>query len=334
MPKVFRYLGSIRLVVGLMTWMTSSLPAANADELAERMEFWESQAPICTKHTIPFPSSEPGDSGICGDGDMTLFNGMLCASGDQRGCMAVAEAQADSGEWHRSPRLKALGYNDRGDATFSPDMALGAQLYLITKWDSERGWKWLMWLHGNVPCVLKSWFSDACWLRGAPRFCAPHHGCTARPGDLATLSWTVDFLQQKAGMGALPDGALRGALGTFSNIGSWNKELDSMLNKAGFSQHLVAVSIWVVRLAGHDDDHMRSAVDRLIAKNPNNAFFLYLREGKSDAVRAKTLARCPSPERPSEHPLNEWQWERAEGTNAWRNSNYWDCIFMGKLLTL
>lgn len=323
---------SLRAIALLPVWMVS-LSAACADELADRMKFWESRAPMCTKHTFPFPSSEPGDPGICGDGDMTLFNGMLCAAGDERGCKAVAESQAESGEWHRSPRLKALGYNDRGDATFSPDMALGAQLYLITKRDRERGLKWLMWLHENVPCVQKSWLSDACWLQGAPRFCAPHQGCTARPGDLATLSWTVDFLQTKAGMAALPHGTLRGALGTFGGIGSWNKELDSMFNKAGFSQHLVAVAIWVVRLAGHDDDQMRAAIDRLIVKNPSNAFFLYLRDGKSDAVRAKTLAGCPSPERPSEPPLYEWQWERGEGTNAWRNSNYWDCIFMGRLLT-
>lgn len=305
-----------------------------ADTLSERLAFWESMAPICSAAGFTFPSSETEKSSPCGDGDMTLFNGMLCAAGDERGCEAVANAQADSGEWHRSPRLRMLGYNDRGDATFSPDMALGAQLYLITKRDRDRGWKWLVWLHENVPCSVKSWFSDACWVQGLPRFCAPHQGCTARPGDLATLSWTVDYLQTKAQMPALPDGRLRGMLGTFSGIGSFNKELDANLNKPGFSQHLVGVSIWVVRLAGHDDAQMRSAVDKLIEKNPNNPFFLYLREGKSDAVKLKTLARCPTPERPSQHPLYEWQWERDEQSNAWKNSNYWDCIFMGKLLTL
>lgn len=306
---------------------------ASADELTDRMEFWESKAPWCINHTPKFPSSEPGEPGPCGDGDMTLFNGMLCAAGDERGCKAVEEAQADSGEWHRSPRLRALGYNDRGDAKFSPDMALGAQLYLITKNDRDRGWKWLMWLNDNVPCVQKSFFSDACWFYGMPRFCAPHQGCTARPGDLATLSWTVDYLQQKTGMPALPDGRFRGVLGTFSGIGSLNKEIDSRVNDPGFSQHLIATSVWVVRLAGHDDERMRAAIDRLVKKNPSNAFFLYLRDGRTEAVRQRTLERCPSPQRPSVHPLFEWQWERAEGSSAWKNSNYWDCIFMGRLLS-
>lgn len=307
-------------------------PSAQADLLSERLTFWESMAPKCSAPGFSFPSSETEEAKPCGDGDMTLFNGMLCAAGDERGCQAVADAQAPSGEWHRSPRLRILGFNDRGDATFSPDMALGAQLYLIKKQDRERAWQWLQWLHNNVPCTVRSWFSDACWVEGLPRFCAPHQGCTARPGDLATLSWTVDYLQKNAGMPNLPDGRLRGLLGSFGGIGSFNKELDANLNKPGFSQHLVGVSIWVVRLAGHDDDQMRAAVQKLVERNPNNAFFHYLRDGKSDAVLSKTLARCPSPQAPSTPPLYEWQWERDEPSEAWRHSNYWDCIFMGKLL--
>jgi hypothetical protein len=320
------------VMVSLLAYI-AAVRAEAADILLKRMEFWESMAPTCTAAGFTFPSSETDESKPCGDGDMTLFNGMLCAAGDERGCKAVADAQADTGEWHRSPRLRVLGYNDRGDATFSPDMALGVQLYLITKRERDSGWKWLLWLHETVPCTMKSLFSETCWVYGLPRFCAPHQGCTARPGDLATLSWTVDYLQKNAGMPDLPDGRLRGMLGTFGGVGSFNKELDAILNKPGFSQHLVAVSIWVVRLAGHDDEQMRSALDKLVKKNPNNAFFLYLRDGKSNAVIEKTLARCPSKERPSAHPLFEWQWERDEQSNAWKNSNYWDCIFMGKLLT-
>jgi hypothetical protein len=325
---------TLRLASIVTTVLACSVASsAGVDTLSERIAFWESMAPKCSAAGFTFPSSETEESKPCGDGDMTLFNGMLCAAGDEHACRAVADAQAASGEWHRSPRLRALGHNDRGDATFSPDMALGVQLYLITKRDYERGWKWLVWLHDNVPCTVKSWFSDTCWVEGLPRFCAPQQGCTARPGDLATLSWTVDYLQKNAGMPPLPDGRLRGMLGTFSGIGSFNKELDANLNKPGFSQHLVGVSIWVVRLAGHDDGQMRAAVARLVEKNPSNAFFLYLLEGKSNAVREKTLARCPSPDKPSQHPLNEWQWERDEQSNAWRNSNYWDCIFMARLLT-
>lgn len=328
-PRLLIFIRTVSMAAALV----GTLPVcAQADELSERMAFWESRAPSCSAAGYTFPSSETGESTPCGDGDMTLFNGLLCAAGDARGCRGVADAQAASGEWHRSPRLRVLGHNDRGDATFSPDMALGTQLYLISEKDGQRGWSWLLWLHENVPCTVRSLFTNACWVEGLPRFCAPDQGCTARPGDLATLSWTIDYLQQHAGMPALPNGRLRGLIGTFAGVGSFNKELDSILNKPGYSQHLVAVSIWVVRLAGHDDDQMRSAVRRLVEKNPNNAFFNYLRDGKTDAVLAKTLARCPSPERPSEHPLSEWQWERDEASNAWRHSNYWDCIFMGRLL--
>ena len=44
----------------------------------------------------------------CDDGDMTMFNGLLCASGEKSGCAAVQSAQDPSGRFYRSPHQKGV----------------------------------------------------------------------------------------------------------------------------------------------------------------------------------------------------------------------------------
>ncbi len=106
-----------------------------------------------------------------------------------------------------------------------------------------------------------------------------------------------------------------------------------MVNKPGYSQHLVGVTIMLARMIGSNDGRLGEAARRLASKNPGNAFFAYLSEGRSDSVRQKTLGRCPSPEKPPTRPLMQWQWERDDSDRAWERSCYWDCIFMAQLLT-
>src|SRR5471030_3007717 len=62
---------------------------ARADELSDRAAFWREKgsAYFCEVGPLKFPSKfSSGDSAHCDDGDMTLFNGLLCASGEQAGC--------------------------------------------------------------------------------------------------------------------------------------------------------------------------------------------------------------------------------------------------------
>lgn len=311
-------------------------PVALSDALEERVPLWESKALLCDPGpgAAPFPSKQTNDPAQpCDDGDMTLFNGLLCAAGDQRGCAGVAEAQDPvSGEWFRSPRIRLHG-NDRGGASFSPDMALGVELYLLSSKDQARAYKWLMWMDEHVACSLNvlGW----CAVRALPRFCtddAPDGGCTMRHGDAATLAATVDFLQRQAGMPALPDGRLRGHLGTFSGYGPAIAAIDANLNRPGYSQHLVAVSLWVLKAAGTTDPRLAEASQRLSQRAPDNAFFRFLSEGPTLAVRQKVLERCPAAATVLVQPLRQWQWEREEADQAWRSSAYWDCLFMARLL--
>jgi hypothetical protein len=320
------------IAIVLVSW---SLLAAATSLLDDRMAFWHAQAFKCQvpMSLITFPSRPSTDtSQPCDDGDITLFNGLLCAAGAFEGCKAVADAQdPKTGQWYRSPRIRTYG-NDRGGADFSPDMALGVELYLIKTGDSERAWKWLMWMNDRVPCIFENPFGDGCWVQGIPRFCV-QKGCDIRHGDAASLALTVSYLQSNHGMGDLPNGRLRGHLGSFSGYGPAIEELDAQINKPGYSQHLVGVAILLMRNTGLRDGRIDAAANTLSRRNPHNAFFTLLDRGITDGqAMSQTLAACPAPDRLPIPPLHQWQWEREESDRAWRHSCYWDCIFMGNLL--
>lgn len=304
-----------------------------ADELAERVADWQARAALCPAPPglSSFPTKPTGRTEQpCDDGDMTLFNGLLCAAGEARGCAAVADAQdPQTGEWFRSPRIRVHG-NDRGGSSFSPDMALGVQLYLVTTKDVERARKWLVWLHDLVPCSIPG-SGGGCRLHGLPRFCTDKV-CTLRPGDGAILAQTVTHLQRTAGMGPIPNGRLRGFLGTFSGLSEDVLKVDASVNKAGFSQHLTGVSVFLHRKMGSSDRRLSQAVDRLVEKNPRNAFFVFLKEGANARATGLTLEKCPAIGVDRPPPLIQWQWERSDAEKPWEQSCYWDCIFMARLL--
>lgn len=331
-----------RLLVGLLSGLCL-LTSASADLLDERYkDLWRPTAFLCEawKDGVKFPSRPTGVANQpCDDGDMTLFNGLLCASGEPLGCLGVKEAlDKNSGQWHRSPRIRVNG-NDRGGASFSPDMALGVQLYLVTTKDVDSGRNWLLWLHNHVPCWVE--LGGTCIVRApVPRFCTdpPKEGekenfeCTLRPGDSAALSSTVSWLQKNAGLADLPNGSLRGNLGSFSGKTPSLLEASALVNKPGFSQHLVAVGILLERLQQVKDPALDRAAKTLASREPNNAFFKWLAEGPTQSVRDLVLARCPAADRIPEPPLHQWQWEREDADKAWLHSCYWDCIFMYRML--
>lgn len=320
----------------ILSWLALSPTTVYADPFKDLVKDWESKALVCeTKPSgVKFPSRPTGDTAQpCDDGDMTLFNGLLCAAGVELGCTGVAESQNPvTGEWFRSPRIREHG-NDRGGSNFSPDMALGVQLYLVKTLDVDRAAKWLAWLDQHVPCSLE--ILGYCLIEGLPRFCtddAEEKGCTMRPGDAAQLSATVSYLQAAANLPHLPDGRLRGYLGTFAGYGPAIENMDSRVNKPGYSQHLVGVSVFLMQNIGQRDSRISEAAERLAEKNPGNAFFTYLKEGKSETVRSEILARCPTLTTVLTPPLHQWQWERDNADKAWEHSCYWDCIFAAKLV--
>lgn len=314
---------------------TRSLGAADSAELASRVEKWERNALTCIAGPYKFPSKQTGEvSQPCDDGDMTLFNGLLCTAGDKRGCDGVRDAlDPATGLWHRSPRIRLVGKNDRGNADSSPDMALGIQLYLVATKDSERALKWLTWINSNYICVPSA---NLCLLK-IPKFC-PTDDCVIRPQDATVLAATVDYMQKFANLPALPNGPLRGTLGTFSGYAAIAQDLVASSTDAGYPTHLIAVSILLQRRLGSVDPLLQSAASTIAQRNPGNAFFSWLAGNSRDQVLAETLARCPADPSKLVQPLFQWQWERDNKRNpnsglyAWEQSSLWDCIFMAKLL--
>jgi len=301
------------------------LQANAADtEIAKRVSLWEQNSPYCDSGDgTRSPSKEH-----CDDGDTTLFNGLLCAAGDVRGCDAVRNAQEESGRWFRSPRLRVNHHAAEG-ASLSPDMALGIQLYLVTTRDTIHAYQWLKHIDDTVPCSLHKPFSTDCWIRSIPRFCPDSGNCSIRPGDAEVLAATVDYLHQQ-GMPPLPNGSLRGYLGTFGS--TWINDHNAHTNKLGYSLHLVAVEAWLLKLMGHTAPSIQESIITINKRDPGNPFFEYLRDGSTPHVREIVLNTCPKDAASLPQKYFQWAWEREMKEKSWKETMLWDCIFMAKLL--
>jgi hypothetical protein len=320
-------------ILALITIPTSSL----ADTLANRAAFWEAQAFYCTESGHNFPSKErsPDSSNPsrCDDGDMTLFNGLLCASGDSRGCDGVRLAQAKDGRWWRSPRRIGMdSSNGKNDDSFSPDQALGVMLYATTAKERSVFERWLSWIDDNRPCLVN--FGGKCLLSGWPRYCTDDQAdkrCTLRPIDCAALEIAGQNLS--ASNGAL----CKKVLAEFQINTDFFIPIDqlsagaALVNDVGYPMHLAAIEIYLVELNGLASEASRFGAQFLALREPQNPFFRFLAEGKTQRVIDLVLSVCPSPSAPS-LSKTQWAWERAASEKAWQNSMYWDCIFMANLL--
>lgn len=392
----------------LLTLAYSPAASAQATEalLKQRMVFWLQAAPDCNGE----PTKLGDNRESCNDGDMTLFSGLLCAAGVKSaagvliGCESALRALDSDGRWFRSPRRKVDPSIDAGEhlaniASFSPDMAMGAQLYLITAQDSASATKWLGWLDAHRPCwagnepnCTSPLLPGLGSVRGLPRFCTDEPGppqpdetseqktlrqlgidprCSMRPGDLALLAQTrshvnaykivqpddsnacldppssslndaktrLDDLERLLNLTRL-DNLLQIAKGglvytlrlSCKEAASWTR-LGAEFNDSGFPQHLVAVNILALRRMGRGNSMLDDAARRLADKQPENAFFLFLSEGKTQKVLDKIIEHCPKTAQAAGDSIkSEWIWERAYDATKWHTkASMWDCLFMANL---
>ncbi|MGX7004890.1 hypothetical protein [Caballeronia sp. KNU42] len=344
--------------------------ADEASDLQARMPMWRQAAPLCKDSVtgLAFPAKESADQakkGDCDDGDATLFNSLLCYSGEKIACDAVAKAQVvGSGEWKRSPRYVSKP-KLREHNSFSPDMALGLDLYVSTQRASASAivayTAWLGWIETNRPCLVTSPLDPkVCYAPGLPRFCTDddEKGCTIRPGDYASLFVTANGLSipfprpvqslqipdiilqllkiskadyQKLQMTDISVAAL--AM-TFGPHASPMLEVDALVNKPGYSQHLVAVGLLIHREIAGDDLPLRLAAGGLAEKQPHNAFFAWLAGQSKQDVARRALAACPATPADVRPDKNLWIWELSDDdqTNPRSQNMLWDCIFIGNLV--
>jgi hypothetical protein len=304
--------------------------ALRADDLGDRDAFWRGSAFFCTAIASPFPSKEVvGKPTDCDDGDMTLFNGLLCAAGESSGCDAVARAQGNDGRWWRSPRR--IGWEAPAhDVSFSPDQALGVLLYSVQAGDKARFSRWLSWIETNRPCLVE--IANTCVKYGWLRFCRDDADkrCTLRPADCVR----IEQVARKLGV----DGAL--CRRVMQELGIDESVLlplgdfilaAAAVNDPGFPQHLVGVDILLARRLQVDVDKINQAAAILFGRTGDNPFFQYLSAGPTPTVTSAALSVCPAPDRASTNRF-QWTWERVPKLDSWAESMYWECIFLGRLL--
>lgn len=327
MKRLFRLLLLVLVAVPMATLGAARF--SMADELAEAVEFWQAEAFWCTATSPHFPSKEIlGDPLDCDDGDMTLFNGLLCLSGEESGCSAVRDSQSADGQWWRSPKRK--GWQSPGHVSFSPDQSRGVLHYAIISGDQSRFSLWLSWLETNRPCLVK--LGSFCVQRGWPRFCTddPDKRCTLRPADCVRIEMVAEQL-------GVDGGVCRRALRELNIPEDILLPLDefilgsAIVNDPGYSLHLVAADILLARSLNFNTTKIRQAAQVLASREPQNPLFQYLHVGSNETVRAQLLSICPSASRKSSYRF-QWVWERKPKAESWKESMYWECIFLANLL--
>jgi hypothetical protein len=364
--RMIRYLVSLSLTVTLLGGAAPALAAQRPlEEVKALIPFWQANAPLCTTPQQPGetgPAQRAPSAEDCHDGDMTLFNGLLCASGVELGCTSVRDAQDSSGRWHRSvryARYPAL----RPTNSFSWDMAIGVQLYAATKADGRVALgRWLRWVEESRPCIVRSPAIDGkkyCLIRGIPRWCTDdtEMGCTAKPNDLATLATTVRALQipiPPPTETKLPNGwqgevlkplvkeasaanaalSLQKLLEATGELQPSALMIDAAVNREGFPRHLVGAEILLMRRIGRGSEPIDQSALLLAAKEPQNPFYQYLAHGPTDAVANQLLAVAPRSQADLPVHRSDWTWQRAWSDEAWHRAKLWDFVFMGQLLSV
>lgn len=296
-----------------LTNILNKLPTAEPANLTisqDRVEDWRRIGPLCENKGIPYPSKMN-----CDTGDMTLFSGLLCLSGEELGCKMVADSLDSRGQWWRSPQL--IGATTQTN-DFSGDMFGGAIAYLAKTKDQSSFNRWLGFILGNsvrIPdqgspqlTLYKSCYKDT-------------NGTCQLMGD--EWHWLRQLAQE-----------FSTSTGNFPNYEydpSWLL-IQSLTNERGYRLHLVAVSTLLHKYTGHFDKNMELVAKVLAAREPENPFFVYLAFGKDKKVYDLVDKYCPAFGAPAPKSQHQWSWEREIEDKAYESTMGWDCVFMANLL--
>lgn len=239
----------------------------------------------------------------CGDGDSTLWNGLLCASGEDFACQAVVSSQDESGRVWRSPRLKGIDPQN----TFSRDMGLGTLSFLVKTHDKEFGNKWASYINANKALCERE-----------------NDRCAVTPSFL----WIFNSVANDVGFTKLSPSTITGFTGDAVDD-AWLLA-QSFSSPSGYQLHLVGVTLYIRILMGDWNAILEQAAKKLSEREPQNIFFEFLAKGKSQALADKLVKRLPLGPNEKRH---QWCWERTDSENACQDSMGWDFIFAINLMT-
>jgi hypothetical protein len=344
------------------------LGSSDLQRIADEIPFWESHTRYCVAWNVPpFPGKENVDNPEkCEDQDMTLFNGLLCSVHDPRGCDAVKRAQGGNGQWWRSPRLVGIDRTKGGaNASMSEEQTWGTFLYLLESHNKSAFENWVKWISDESrPCELK--LLGHCALRGLPQWCkdtTQFAACNFLPYEctlfksLAEIFYgndqvAVNAIQNRLGCNLVMriTGALIGTMTLFSVAYTAQEQVDIQASdiKVGsivdipitspthfYAIHKIAVQIYMLQLLHLDNDALKRAANKILAKSKTNPFFVYLAKGAAARGEISDLLsrECPTDNNGNQPTRRtEWAWERSEDDPNRQFTSYWDCIFAAKLI--
>jgi hypothetical protein len=278
----------------------------------QTVSHWRKVAPTC----LGYPSKQE-----CEDGDMALFGGLLCASGEEAGCRLVADSQSSDGRFWRSPRR--AGHNLGQNKSFSRDQALGVFLYLTQTGDQLAAQKWYQWIKDHRVCTNKNPLKKNGCLTYKYRFCTDDTNgqCEMNPRTWALMARIWDKI-------GLPR---TNQMETDSVMEEKLLEAETRFAPPGYQMHLKAVEMLLRQRLGGLEKAVAKNAAILVERQPQNVFFNYVKSGKSTQLAEMMRSKCPTLTS-KDAPQRQWSWEREDSEEAWRESMVWDCIFLNNLL--
>lgn len=247
----------------------------------------------------------------CDDGDATLFNALLCMSGDDVACKVVAASQDDDGRFWRNPHVRAEDKN-----SFSRDMFIGVVAWLSNSKDKAAAEKYVGWMKANK------------------KLCHDDTDGRCRFTPMTIALW--NYLADKDGWSKLPYSLVTAADPKPGPIVVSEDPAVSALDRlweglepttpAGFPLHLLAAQILIKHQEGDWNGVLQKIAERLVAREPKNMFFLYLKTGGGEEL-GQAILKFPAPkENPGKR--TQWCWQRTDSEEAWKDAAGWDWVFV------
>ncbi len=273
----------------------AQISAEKMDQLRAKRELARSWAPLCADGTQ--------SHGHCPFGDMAIFSGMLCLSGETERCNGVKHAQGPDGRWWRSPELVG---NDNEVNTFSRDQAKGALAYLVATKDVAAALSWQGYLEAHDKKMCPTTTDNRCTI-------------TSGTGQLFGAVWEY--------LGLKPARWMKKSL-WYSNV---YDQFEAKFQPTGFPMHLNALNAWIrleiERRGGPKADSVDQKVLKiLVQREPTNPYFLLLRNGPTEEVANLILEKCPD-QKPKDELL-DWSWQRDQSHQVWLHASGHDCIYI------
>lgn len=339
-------------VHGHMDTLVASAPmpkgTAEVSGFDARRVFLRANSPrkIVPNTTYAFPAGlyglDTGENGSWETGDMALFGGLLCLSGESEGCTLLKCSQSASGQIWRSPnRVNEPATPDH--SPFSGDQFNGVVAFFLGNKDmsacplpgspsltnKDRLTRYLGFVSSNKVSYTNNPQSPDFGYKSCNEV-SGKETCLLQGKEWAWLNGLVDR------EGLSPDDLIpkdsrdfRARYGFEWDFIEWMATF-SPLGKEAYQTHLVAVDLFLAQIAGINHPSIQRAAAILAARQPNNPFYLYLHLGRDQLVADALRNTCFGD--PAAGDRGDWAWQRDSTEEAWKKSMGWDCVFMLNLM--